>query len=219
MISRLLIVASLAAAATSAGAATVAWTDWTGLNPTAGTAVGTIAAPSGTVGVSYAGGYSPGPTQTSCGTTWWAPGNYNGAINKPFDCDIIALSAGGPKTITFDTEVTDPYMALMSWNGNTVVFSAPIEVVSNGTGWWGSGTPIVNANGDGFFGQGEVHAIIRFSGTFRSISFTDTSENWHGFTIGIEDRANQPVSAPATLALLLPAFAAAFVATRRRRQA
>lgn len=218
MLSRLLLVASLAVA-TTAGATTVSWTDWTGLNPTAGTAVGSIAAPSGTVGVSYAGGYAPGPTQTACGTTWWAGGNYNGTFNKPFDCDIIALNAGGQKTITFDTEVTDPYMALMSWNGNTVVFSAPIEVVANGTGFWGSGTPVVNAAGDGFFGQGEVHGIIRFRGTFRSISFTDSSENWHGFTIGIEDRASVPVPAPATLALLLPAFAAAFLVTRRRRQA
>lgn len=214
MLSRLLLVASLAVS-TTAGATTVAWTDWQ--TATSGTASGTIAAPSGTVGVSYAGGYAF--AQTGCGTAWWAPGNYNGAFNKPFDCDIIALSAGGQKTITFDTEVTDPYMALMSWNNNTVVFSAPIEVVANGVGWWGSGTPVVNANGDGFFGSGEVHGIIRFRGTFRSISFIDTSENWHGFTIGIEDRASVPVSAPATLALLVPAFAAAFVATRRRRQA
>lgn len=213
MFARLLITASLALAG-AAGATTVAWTDW--LTATSGTATGTIAAPSGTVGVSYAGGYSF--AQTGCGTTWWAPGNYNGAINKPFDCDIIALSTGGTKTITFDTEVTDPYMALMSWNGNTVVFSAPIEVVSNGVGWWGSGTPVVNAAGDGFFGSGEVHGIIRLRGTFRSITFTDTSENWHGFTIGIADRASVPVSAPATLALLVPAFAAAFVATRRRRR-
>ena len=214
MLSRLLLVASLAAT-TTASATTVAWTDWQAA--TAGAASGTIAAPSGNVGVSYAGGYSF--AQTGCGTSWWAPGDYNGAINKPFDCDIIALAAGGTKTITFDTEVTDPYMALMSWNGNTVVFSAPIEVVANGVGWWGSGTPVVNGAGDGFFGQGEVHGIIRLRGTFRSFTFIDTSENWHGFTIGIADRAPVPVPAPATLALLLPAFVAAFAAGRRRRVA
>lgn len=214
MLARLLIAASLALAGT-AGATTVAWTDWQ--TATSGTASGTIAAPSGAVGVSYAGGYSF--VQTGCGTAYWSPGDYNGTLNKPFDCDIVALSTGGTKTISFDTDVTDPYMALMSWNGNDVRFSAPFDLISNGRGYWGSGTPIIDADDQGFFGSGEVHAIIRFTGTFRSITFTDTSENWHGFTIGIEDRAPAPVPAPATLALLLPAFVAAFAAARRRRVA
>lgn len=202
-------------ASSAASSAVITWTDWTAA--TQGAAVGTINAPSGTVNVSYAGSYSF--VQTGCGTAYWSPGTYNGAFNKPFDCDIVALNAGGTKTIAFDTAVTNPYMALQSWNGNTVRFDAAFEVVSNGSGFWGSGTPIVDGDDMGFFGSGEVHAILRFNGTFNSISFTDTSENWHGFTVGIADRASV-VPVPATLALVLPALALVLggAAARRRRQ-
>jgi hypothetical protein len=199
-------------ASTAASAVTIAWTDWT----TAGVASagGTIAAPGGSIDVVYSGPYSF--VQTGCGTAYWNPGTYNGAFNKPPSCDIVALTAGGLKTIAFDKPVTDPYMALMSWNNNTVVFSADIEVVSNGSGFWGSGTPIVNANDDGFFGQGEVHAIIKFPGTFTSISFTDTSENWHGFTIGVADVAAPPIPEPATWTMLLLSLGLLAAASRRR---
>ncbi len=202
-------------ASTAVGAATIHWTDWTA----AGVAEvgGTIAAPGGSIGVLYNGAYSF--AQVFCGTAYWDPGTYNGALNKPPSCDIVALVAGGTKTISFDKPVTDPYMALMSWNGNTVVFSADIEVVSNGSGYWGSGTPVVNANGDGFFGSGEVHAIIRFPGTFTSISFTDTSENWHGFTIGVEDVAVPGVPGvpePSTWAMLVLSLGLLAASTRRR---
>jgi hypothetical protein len=30
-----------------------------------------------------------------------------------------------------------------------------------------------------------VHGVVRLPGTFNSISFTHTSENWHGFTVGV----------------------------------
>jgi hypothetical protein len=206
------VVALALMASTAVGAATIQWTDW----KAAGVAEvgGTIAAPGGDVNVIYTGPYSF--AQIGCGTAYWDTGSYNGALNKPPSCDIVALNPGGPKTITFDKPVTDPYMALMSWNGNTVVFDTDIEVVSNGPGFWGSGTPVVNANGDGFFGSGEVHAIIRFPGTFTSISFTDTSENWHGFTIGIEDVAGPGVPEPSTWAMLLLSLGLLAVSTRRR---
>jgi hypothetical protein len=218
MLKKLAIVGALFAAA-GAQAVTVAWTDWTASGAPAGTAQGTIAAPSGTVNVGYSGGFSF--VQTGCGTAYWDPGTYNGTLNKPPSCDIVALNAGGAKTISFDVPVVDPYMALMSWNGNTVTFSAPFTVVSNGSGYWGSGTPVVNAASDGFVGNGEVHAIIQFTGTFSSIGFTDTTENWHGFTVGVLDRAQDgAVPEPATLALLLPAVGlAAFFGARRRRPA
>jgi hypothetical protein len=38
---------------------------------------------------------------------------------------------------------------------------------------------------DRFLGSGEVHGVVRLPGTFNSISFTHTSENWHGFTVGV----------------------------------
>ncbi len=195
----------------SAGAVTVAWADWT--SASAGTALATIAAPSGAIGVTYTGGYSF--VQTAGGTAYWNTGDYNGAINKPPGIDIVALSAGGAKLITFDKAVKDPYLALMSWNSNTVLFSAPFELISNGRGYWGTGTPVINGTSTGFTGSGEVHAIIRFNGTFTAIGFTDTSENWHGFTVGVEDVAN-PVPEPATWALMIAGFGLVGVAMRRR---
>lgn len=209
------VVVAALLASSAASSAVITWTDWGAVKH--GVATGTINAPSGTVNVSYSDSYSF--VQTGCGIAYWSPGTYNGAFNKPFDCDIVALNAGGTKTISFDTAVTNPYLALQSWNGNTVRFDAAFDVVSNGSGYWGSGTPIVDGDDMGFFGSGEVHAILRFNGTFNSISFTDTSEDWHGFTVGIADRANV-VPAPATLALVLPALALVLggAAARRRRQ-
>ena len=205
---------ALAFAGSQAGAVTVAWTDWQ--SASAGTATGTIAAPGGAVGVTHTGGYSF--VQTASGIPYWDTGTYNGAINKPPGIDIVALNAGGIKLISFDKAVVDPYIALMSWNGNTVEFSAPFTVESNGPGYWGSGTPILNGSSTGFFGAGEVHAIIRFSGTFNSISFTDTSEDWHGYTVGIGDVAGA-IPEPATWGMMIAGFGLVGASLRRRRLA
>lgn len=205
-------------AAVPASAVTIAWTDWTVETPGVGMQ-GSIAAPSGTINVTFTGPFTGGPSQTACGTPWWQPGDYNGVFNKPFDCDMVALDAGGTKTISFDKAVKDPYIALQSWNGNTVEFGTTIEVAANGRGWWGSGTPIVNGGGTGFFGQGEVHGIIRLPGTFTSITFIDTTENWHGFTVGVEDVAPPAIPEPATWALLVAGLGLVGAGARRRRHA
>lgn len=44
---------------------------------------------------------------------------------------------------------------------------------------------MLNASGTGFLGIGEFHRVIALSGSFYSISFTHTTENWHGFTIRV----------------------------------
>lgn len=53
-------------------------------------------------------------------------------------------------------------------------------------------------------GSGEVHGVIRLPGTYTSISFTHTSENWHGFTVGVAGLADNggTVPEPGTLTLL-----------------
>jgi len=96
----------------------------------------------------------------------------------------IGLDEAGTVTITFSQAVQDPLLALVSWNGNTVDFGVPINILSYGAGYWGNGVPVLNSTGTGFFGSGEVHGVIELPGLYDSITFTHTSEGWHGFTVG-----------------------------------
>jgi hypothetical protein len=53
--------------------------------------------------------------------------------------------------------------------------------------------------------------VIRLPGTFTSIAFTDTSENWHGFTVGVAALSN---GVPTIIVLLGIGLAGLFVARR-----
>ncbi len=210
-------------AAPAAFAAPAYWTDWTSTAATASSVTGSLTVGSTTIGVAYTGPYQF--AQTSGGTNYWVPSAYTSAAvdNGPPDSDIIALNAGGTKTITFSQSVHNPLIGLVSWNGNTVDFGAPIAVLSYGPGFWGNGTPVVNGSGTGFFGAGEVHGVIELLGDFTSITFTDTSENWHGITIGVLGVTDPQCTAgttcipePGTLGLLGGALAA-LAGIRRKR--
>ena len=218
----LLAATGLAVVSAPAHAVFVNWTDWTASSP--GHVDGTVTVDSVGVDVDF-----DGPTffvQTNGGTNWWTQPNpaalpYTGGSveNAPPPPDIIALGTGGSKTITFSQAVTDPYIALVSWNSNVVDFDTSIEIISQGQGFWGNGTIDPNDAGDGFTGLGEVHGIIRLEGTFTSITFTDTSENWHGFTVGFAGLAGPPpvdTPEPGTLGLLGLGILGVALGRRRR---
>jgi hypothetical protein len=208
---RYLIVATLVLCPLSAAVADVAWTNWTSSGQD--TVAGVLTFGSQTVAVDFNGSYYF--AQLSGGTNYWNPsGPYLSATvpNAPPAADIIALSSAGTATITFSQAVVNPLIALVSWNGNTVEFGVPIEILSYGQGYWGNGTPILNDTGTGFYGSGEVHGVIRLPGSFTVITFTHTREGWHGFTVGAYDIAAAPL--PASL-LLVGSGLLALVGLRR----
>lgn len=200
----------------SAFAVTVSWTDWTSSSDSF-SASGDLSVGSTTVGVGYSGTSAHSFVTTGAGTNYWTGGAYtNGTVdNVPPASDIIALDTGGTVTITFSQTIVDPYISLASWNGNTVDFGTPIVIDSFGQGFWGNGTPILNGSSTGFFGSGEVHGVIRLPGSFDSITFTHTSENWHGFTVGV---AIAPIPEPETYAMLLAGLGLLGFAARRKKE-
>jgi hypothetical protein len=204
--------AAAMAFAGAAGAVTVDWVNWTSVQPSQDI-LGTITTPGGPVGVDFSGSHSFAQI-TGGGTDYWIDLGYTqGVVNRPPGTDIIALSAGGAKTLTFSHAVTNPYLAFTSWNGNFVQFSAPFSIVSEGCGYWGCGTFVPQNNNTAFYGNGEVHGVLQFHGTMTQLSFTDTSEFWHGFTVGLA------TPEPASWALMILGFGAAGTALRRRRTA
>ena len=193
--------------ASAAGAAPVFWTDWT--SATQGTpslAGGTLTIGSSSVGVTFSGSVPYNFVQTSGGTNYWnpsAPYISSTVDNAPPASDIISLGTGGTATITFSEAVQDPLLGLVSWNGNTVDFGVPIEFLSYGAGFFGNGTPVLNGDGDGFFGSGEVHGVLRLPGSYTSITFTHTTEVWHGFTVGVAGLPGPPNGVPEPTTMLL----------------
>lgn len=209
---------ALATTSTAAQAVTVNWADLT--SQSTNQVSGSITVGLDSIGVTFDGAYSF--AQTAGGTNYWTegvPAPYTGGSvdNAPPASDIIALNLGGLKTITFSQAVTDPYLALVSWNGNSVSFGQPFEVISQGCGFWGCGT-FTSVTPTSFVGSGELHGIIRFQGTFSSISFTDSSENWHGIQIGIAGLGTQPPAIPEPASWLMMITGFGLVGTMMRRQ-
>lgn len=203
---RLAMAGLLLGTASMAQAVTVKWASLTA-QPNATTVTGTV----GGVGVTYAGSIYFSQLN-NIGTDYWVDHGYTqGVVNRPTGVDLIAVSGGGTKTLTFASPVKDVYLGFTSWNGNTVQFDAPFTVVSQGAGYWGNGTFNVNGTSDGFFGNGEVHGVLKFSGSFTSLSFTDTNETWHGLTVGIA-----AVPEPQSWAMMIAGFGLVGAAMRRR---
>jgi len=209
----LAIVPLAAALLTPSAASAVTIVDWANLtNASAGIVSGSVDG----VGVQYSGSYSFAQTN-GVGTNYWIPDNYSLGVVTPLpNSDIIALNDGGTKTITFTTPVTNVFLAFNSWNGNHVTFDKPFTIISQGGSYWGSGTFAPFGGNTGFDGSGEVVGVLEFAGTISSLTFTDTSENWHGIQIGL-DGSNRTVPEPITLSLFGAGLAGA-VAMRRRKK-
>jgi hypothetical protein len=215
--------AGLVLGAGGAKAATISWADLTAANGTNNVS-GTINTGSGTANVTInTGSVNYGFAQVNnAGTNYWSTGSWNGSYNKPATSDIVALNGAGTTTITFSQAVTNPYLALISWNGAVVTFNDTFSIVAQGAGYFGGGALYVpNSTNTGFTETGENDAILQFAGTLTSLTITDTvPEYWHGLTVGIGGIAPPPtggVPEPGTWALMLLGAGAAGLALRSRR--
>lgn len=201
---------ALALAVPQAASAAITWTDWqqAGANTVFGTAGG--------VGVTYTGSYQF--AQTNGGIAYWDSTNWDGTAGRPSGSDIVALNTAGTKTITFSSAVSEVYLAIMSWNGQSnVVFDRTFTQQGwvNGCGYWGCGT-LTNVTPVSFTSNGESHGILRFAGPITTLTFTESNnENWHGIQVGIGSTA---VPEPATWAMLILGFGAVGGAMRQRRR-
>lgn len=227
---RHLLTTALLFVASSSHAALINWTDWQSANSnvspsnSVSTVDGQINTGTGSVSVGKVGTTPYSFVDLGNGVTnFWGPSNsnpvitafnVNGVDQSPVMSDIIALNGGGTVTINFGQQVTDAYIALVSWNGqfnSPAMFDKEIEIVSSGIGYWGTGSATLTQNNTAFTTTGEYHGIIKVLGTYSSFSFTHRSENWHGFTVGL---ASQDVNEPQLFLLL--AGALGLIAIRRK---
>ena len=197
----------------------VYWTDWT-TRPDANSAVGSINVGGTNIDVTLTSTESLYGLQTECGTNFW--GSYAGSFtsgtadNAPTPCEMVQFSAGSTVTVSFSDTVENLYFGLLSWNGNTTTFDTEISIDSSVRGYYGGpGTPSMNATSTGFTTTsgyyGEYHGLVKADGVFDDVSFTHSTEHWHGFTVGIaglsdEDDNNQvdaEVTAPSSVLTML----------------
>ena len=182
-------------------AGTINWVDWTstGVNTVSGNIVGN--------NVFFNGEWSF--VQTAGGTNFWIPNlPYLSATvsNEPPASDIIALSDSGLRSLTFSTAVADPLFAYISLNQNTYTFDREFDLLSDGLGYFGSGSMSKVNNGNGTWslvaqGFGEPHGVIQFTGTLSSLNWhVAVRENWNGFAVGVSE--GTPASVPGPLGVL-----------------
>lgn len=220
----------MALASQGAGAATVYWTDWTSSSAVGTfTGYGTITTGTSTVNVTYNNPQGIAFFQPSGGTDYWtdsshvrnpATSPYTSALvdNIPTGTDIIALQYAGTQSLHFSQAIANPVFSYVSLNGNGYSFNQDFDILSFGNGsandacgYWGCGTSyknVVDLGGGNFayqlLGTGEPHGTIRFKGSFDTVSWQSlSSENWNGFTVGIQGTAVEVfVPEPGSVALL-----------------
>lgn len=235
----------LGGASLQALAAPVFWTDWTTSSASNGfTGNGVITTGTATVNVTYNNPQGVAFFQAAGGTDYWtnqarvrntAASPYTSATvdNIPTGTDIVGLRFAGNQTLTFSQAIANPVFSYVSLNGNGYAFNQDFDILSFGAtspscGYWGCGTSykqVVNLGGGNFeyrlLGTGEPHGTIRFTGEFDTVSWRSlSSENWNGFTVGIQGTAAEvfgTVPEPGTVALL--GLSLLGLAVTRRRQA
>lgn len=171
--------------------ATTVWTDWISAAVGAdggGTASGTLP---GGITVSYSGELDAFTLDGS--SNLWTPassfigGTVTASPGVPNDDLRLNGSSAGTNTITFSTPVTNPLFAIATlgdiFTPTSFTFTATPILEAGGptTAYGGSSITVVGNVVSGQEGSG----VVQFSGTFSSLSWTDTAENFYAFTVGM----------------------------------
>jgi len=130
--------------------------------------------------------------------------------------DIITLDGAftGTNTITFASPIVNPVFAIWSLGapGSAASFTfnlTPTFEAGGPNAQFGGGPLTVSANSvSGIEGNG----VVQFTGSFTTVSWTDTPEFFYGFTVGTAG----PIPEPSAYLTLLVGLALFGFALRRR---
>jgi len=171
----------------SPASASTVWTTWSKAT------IGTPGGASGTlngVEVKYDGEVLNYNT-TGTADIWSSPassfigGTSTASPSTPNDA-IYLKGTPGTNTITFSTPVVNPVFAIWSLGsdgteGASFTFNATPTFEAGGPDEFGGSA--ITVKGKVVSGR-EGSGVVQFTGTFSSISWTDTPENYYAFTIG-----------------------------------
>jgi PEP-CTERM motif len=199
LITVLLLIAAPASAVTM-------WTDWTGASVGApGSASGTLNG----IAVTYSGELDSAITNGT--STIWSPNStFIGGTSTTSPStigDAIFLNgnfAAGLDTITFASPIVNPLIAIWSLGapGLAATFAfvqTPTFEAGGPNSQFGGGPILVTSN---VVTGSEGNGVVQFTGTFSSISWTNSFENFYAFTVGIAEEAPPPIPEPTTMLLL-----------------
>jgi hypothetical protein len=172
------------------------WTTWTTASVgDPGSASGSL----GSIAVSYSGEVNGNTNISGTSTDWSNPASsfIGGTVTRSPSTvgDIIAENGSytGINTLTFSSPIVNPVFAVWSLGEPSLpasyTFNATPTLEAGGTDIYGGSSISVSGNSiDGAEGSG----VVQFTGTFTSISWTDTPENYYGFTVGEANTAPEP---------------------------